>query len=306
MFEMRDSTMLPLLKGVSRSFYLSLRLLPPVMRRAAALGYLLARTSDTLADTDAIATAQRLDCLHGFQRAMTGDRCPTWPNELMLVTANPHESLLLRHSQALIDQLTEMPAAEAQLIREVVAIITSGQSLDLSRFATATRDHPVVLANAAELDDYTWRVAGCVGAFWTQLGQLTLAEQFACAPANELMDQAIHYGMGLQLVNILRDLPADLQSGRCYLPVTDPHDRSSLIAAHREWLERAECGIDDGFRYADHLQSRRLRAASVLPAMIAQQTIDLMRGATWKQLEHRIKVPRSHVYHAMLRALVGS
>ena len=39
------------LKDVSRSFYLTLRVLPARIRTPIGLAYLLARTSDTVADT---------------------------------------------------------------------------------------------------------------------------------------------------------------------------------------------------------------------------------------------------------------
>ena len=40
-----------LLQGVSRSFYLTLRVLPGSIRPQIGLAYLLARTTDTIADT---------------------------------------------------------------------------------------------------------------------------------------------------------------------------------------------------------------------------------------------------------------
>ena len=40
-----------ILASVSRSFYLSIRLLPKKLRDPVSLGYLLARASDTIADT---------------------------------------------------------------------------------------------------------------------------------------------------------------------------------------------------------------------------------------------------------------
>ena len=40
-----------LLSAVSRSFYLSMRFLPREMRPGVAVGYLLARATDTVADT---------------------------------------------------------------------------------------------------------------------------------------------------------------------------------------------------------------------------------------------------------------
>ena len=35
----------------------------------------------------------------------------------------------------------------------------------------------------------------------------------------QFIADGIRFGKGLQLVNILRDLPADLKNGRCYLPL---------------------------------------------------------------------------------------
>jgi farnesyl-diphosphate farnesyltransferase len=162
----------------------------------------------------------------------------------------------------------------------------------------------VALENDAALEDYTWRVAGCVGAFWTKLGFLTLGERFSNAPESELLEQGIAYGKGLQLVNILRDLPSDLAAGRCYLPVSDPADRDALLASHARWLATAIEWIKDGKIYAETLKMKRLRAATVLPAWLAEETLHAMRGASWDDLRRRVKVPRSRVYALLVKALL--
>lgn len=293
-----------LLKGVSRSFYLTLRLLPAPMRGAASLAYLLARASDTLADSAAAPPDLRLECLDGFAQACAGTAgSPRWPAAMLNAIGDPRERTLLEEAAALCAWLDRLPEPEARLVREVVAVIIGGQRLDLERFAGAAPGRPVVLADAAVLEDYTWRVAGCVGAFWTKLGFLTLGGRFSRAPAAGLLERGITYGKGLQLVNILRDLPADLATGRCYLPVADPLDIDGLLESHRAWLERAWEWTGEGFVYADTLPSRRLRAATVLPAMLARQTLARLRGATWEELQARVKVPRAQVYLALLRAL---
>lgn len=295
-----------LLKGVSRSFYITLRLLPEPMRGAASLGYLLARTSDTLADTAAVPMEVRLQCLESFERALAGDvAVPGWPVEMLEAVEDTGERLLLGRTDQLFDWLGRSPAGEAALVREVVGIITSGQTLDLERFAGAYGNHPVALEDDAALEDYAWRVAGCVGAFWTKLGFLTMGERFSKASESSLIDRGIAYGKGLQLVNILRDLPVDLAAGRCYLPAADPHDVNTLLRLHGRWLERALEWNAAGFSYADDLRSRRLRAATVLPAMIARDTLERLRGADWAELQTRIKVPRSKVYLAVIRAFAG-
>lgn len=292
-----------MLKGVSRSFYLTLRLLPAPMRPAASLGYLLARASDTIADTAQVPVADRLTVLTQFAAAVAGEnRAPlAWPQAL-LESADPKETILLRETPALLHWLDRLPAEQRALVREVVAVIISGQTLDLQRFAHATAAEPVALKHAHELDDYTWRVAGCVGAFWTKLGWLTLGEDFSAGPEPWLTACGVDYGKGLQLVNILRDLPRDLAMGRCYLPVHDPHDHAELLACHRHWLEIALQWCDGGIAYSTTLASRRLRAASALPAMLAKETLLAMRNATWEQLAARVKVPRRRVYALLFRA----
>lgn len=295
-----------LLKGVSRSFYLTLRLLPAPMRGAASLGYLLARTSDTLADTATAAPEARLLFLDWFDRALAGEeKAPRWPLSMLNAVSDFRERRLLEETPALFDWLCRLPAAEAELVREVVGIITGGQRLDLERFAEANERNPVALEDAAVLEDYTWRVAGCVGAFWTKLGFLTLGDRFSTTAPADLIEMGIAYGKGLQLVNILRDLPVDLATGRCYLPVADPRNAAVLLEAHQWWVERAWDLAGEGLSYAETLVSRRLRAATVLPAMLARKTLERLRGVAWADLQTRVKVPRTQVYLALARALTG-
>lgn len=293
------------LKGVSRSFYITLRLLPGPMRRGASLAYLLARASDTLADSSMAPLEERLECLVGFGDAIAGRaESPQWPLSILDAVMNPMERRLLEGSGDLLAWLGGLPEDEAGLVREVLGIIISGQRLDLERFAGADPSRPVALLDDAALEDYAWRVAGCVGAFWTKLGFLTLGDAFSNAPEPLLLEKGIAYGKGLQLVNILRDLPTDLAMGRCYLPVADPQDKELLLTEHTRWLERAVAWIDEGFAYAETLKSRRLRAATGLPARIARETLALLSGADWETLASRVKVPRKVVYLALLRAVV--
>lgn len=293
---------------VSRSFAVSLRLLPAAMRGAASLAYLLARASDTLADMPGADPARRLGWLDAFGAEVAGGGGaggPSgWRGEVAAAAAghgHAGERVLLGRLDECLGWLAALPAGEAAAVRRVIATIVSGQRLDLVRFGAADAARPVALT-AAELDDYTFRVAGCVGGFWSELAALTLGERFARFSTAEMIRLGVDYGKGLQLVNILRDLPADLAHGRCYLPVADPLDRPALLAAHAEWLGRA-CGlVDCGFRYAAAVRGRRLRAASVLPALLGRATLERLDGIGWEALAQRPKVPRRRVYQLLWRA----
>jgi farnesyl-diphosphate farnesyltransferase len=295
------------LKGVSRSFFLSLRVLPAPMRRGACLGYLLARTSDTLADSVGLPVAVRSEWLLRFKKAVAEKSvAPRWPISLINAASDPKERRLLECSGEIFERLRALPVEEAVLVQEVLEIITDGQLMDLQIFAEASQQHPIVLPDAATLDDYTWKVAGSVGAFWTKLGFLTLGPQFSKAAESELIERGVAYGQGLQLINILRDLPADLAAGRCYLPVKDPQQVPELLEAHARWLTIARRWISEGERYAKELSSWRLRVGTVLPALIAVETVKLLQGVSWEALQKRPKIPRWRVYLLLLRAIFWS
>ncbi len=295
------------LKGVSRSFYLSLRLLPAPMRNAASLGYLLARTSDTLADSAEVPQEVRREALEQFRDAVDGNgEVPVWPAELMESLTDVRERKLLERSDELVKWLQGLPEAEAVLVRNVVEIIISGQLLDLDRFCNASRDQPVALPDEQSLDDYTWRVAGCVGEFWTKLGFLTLGDRFSEAPEATLIQQGISYGKGLQLVNILRDVAKDLEIGRCYLPVSDPRDRKEILSCHASWSARAMSAVNEGKLYASALKSRRLRTSTVMPALIAVETLKSLEGSSWEEISQGIRVSRGFVYRSLFRSFLGA
>src|SRR5436305_3115165 len=63
-----------LLKEVSRSFYLTLRVLPASVRPQISLAYLLARTTDTIADTELVPIAKRLQALDELRGRILGSR----------------------------------------------------------------------------------------------------------------------------------------------------------------------------------------------------------------------------------------
>src|SRR5207245_4803283 len=62
-----------ILARVSRSFYLSIQLLPKKLRDPVALGYLLARGSDTIADTTNLPAQSRAENLRLLARGIQGE-----------------------------------------------------------------------------------------------------------------------------------------------------------------------------------------------------------------------------------------
>src|SRR5262249_37401680 len=142
---------------------------------------------------------------------------PVELGELASRQGSAAERVLLENCEQALGLLRSLSSSDLERLRDVLAIIISGQELDLRRFAAGSIDHIVALSTDEDLQDYTYRVAGCVGEFWTKMCRTHLFPR-AHLDESDLIAKAIDFGKGLQLVNILRDLPSDLRKGRCYLP----------------------------------------------------------------------------------------
>jgi len=290
-----------ILQSVSRSFYLTIKVLPRPLREPVSLAYLLARATDTIADTAAIPATTRLATLQAFAKVIAGeldfDAVAEPLRAFAAQQSDPRERRLIEHLRDCIAWLTELEPADREEIRAVLKIIVRGQELDLTRFGDPSSLKS--LLTAADLDEYTWLVAGCVGGFWTKLGFRKLPP-FAALPPDEMNDLGVAYGKGLQLINVLRDRSADLRAGREYLPGEE------LAAAPVEkvfarWLDSAEEKISAGIDYCCALTNWRVRFATALPALIGARTIALLRAAG--PGAGRVKVPRNEIRHILLVAL---
>ena len=125
-----------------------------------------------------------------------------------------------------------------------------------------------------------------------------------------MLTLGVQFGKGLQLVNILRDAGSDLKAGRCYLPADELHSLgltpgeilakpARVESIVRQWHEKAESGMIAGLAYACAINQRRVRFATVLPALIGARTLSLMQAAGSNVFEQTVKVPRAEVRKIM-------
>jgi farnesyl-diphosphate farnesyltransferase len=241
-----------LLRGVSRSFYLTIRLLPAPVREPIALGYLLARASDSIADTSAAEMGHRIEALQQLRVGKIASNAIVALAEKQFV---PAEAELLRRLPDLMKTLERSPARAR--LEWVWTHILRGQIFDLERFSGNAEP-----LSPEELDEYTFLVAGCVGEFWTRLCAERLPG-FSRAPMDELVSLGVAYGKGLQLVNILRDRRGDAAIGRIYVP----DERFAETKA------QAAIGLDAGLRWVAAVGNSRVRFACLPPARIGLETL---------------------------------
>ncbi|MSU59734.1 MAG: squalene/phytoene synthase family protein [Pedosphaera sp.] len=313
-------TVRSLLKQTSRSFYLTLRVLPWRVRTQIGVAYLLARTTDTIADTDLVPLDQRLQGLKDLRERIIGLRkTPVDFGELAKQQGVEAERTLLEKTEVSVTLLRTLDDADLELVLKVLNLITTGQEMDLHRFAGGKPQRVASLHVESELDEYTWLVAGCVGEFWTKLCRRHVFPRAQLDDAQLLADAA-RFGKGLQLVNILRDLAADLRLGRCYLPdqelfkvtsllpadLLDPANAEKFRPLYHRYLDLAETYLAAGWNYTNNLPWRciRVRLACAWPILIGVQTLARLRTANPLDASQKVKLPRANVRGILWRSVL--
>lgn len=201
----------------ARSFYFASRFVPLAKRRSIFALYDYCRYADNLVDLrgdrPVEEVRQQLALLAGTVRALHAGAESEHPRWL-----------------ALGDTLRRHPVPLAPLLE-----LLDGVATDLD---------PVEMRTFADLERYSYQVAGVVG---LMLGPVLGAER------NGFDSYGIRLGIAMQLTNVLRDIGEDLGEGRIYLPA----DELAAFGLDRAALERRV--VTPEFRRFMAFQIRRAR-----------------------------------------------
>lgn len=273
--------------------------------------YLLARVADTIADSKAGETEVLIDLITKYNDVAQGKstKLPDF-TDLSKIQENPAEAKLLLNVQPVIDALPVYSKLDQERMLECLDIIVAGQVLDLQRFGIAKEGGTISsLDNEDELDDYTFRVAGCVGVFWTKM---SLAHMFKPPKGKDehFMQQGVRFGKALQMINIMRDIPEDLRFGRCYVPspslekiglkpddLLDKESIEKFRPLYDSYLDITDAHLDAAIEYILMIPKLhfRSRAACMLPVLIGQRTVTLLRQGNPLDSSRVIKVTRDEM-----------
>jgi farnesyl-diphosphate farnesyltransferase len=282
-----------LLLETSRTFALTIPLLPEPTRRATCLAYLLFRISDTFEDASTWTRDDRIAALRTWSDVLrdTGawqSRARSLSAEWLAKSPSSHEGYL-----RLIGAIGEVLAAVEALTpprRHIVvehAIRSADGMADV--LGRSDADGFVRLLDLADLQSYCYIVAGIVGELLTSL--FLHDSPILAGEAKALRAHERAFGEALQLVNILKDEHDDASEGRRFLP--GGVARADIIKLARGDLAEAQA-------YTDALERggapRGFIAFTSFPRDLAQKTLDLVEkdgpGA---------KVSRMVVMEMMLR-----
>lgn len=241
------------------------------MRDDVAVVYAYYRTVDDLVD----------ETREGLSRGDVEARLGEWDAWLAAGTPPSDRDAVHRALPAVV--------ARRRLDRDQLRVVIRGQRADLVHRRPAT---------LAELEDYSYDVAGSVGVVMATL--LGATDPRASVPAADL-------GTAMQLTNICRDVDEDLGRGRVYLPLdvcaaagcddralSDRSASSEVRAAVRTLAQRATELYAQGLAGLEYLPpdtrfpiAVAARAYGGILDRLAQRDYDVFSGRVGLRARHR-------------------
>ncbi len=305
-----------LLKNTSRSLYLSVQLLPRAMRPAFSVAYLLCRYADTIADTTILPAKRRLSWIARFPsiiETQPADEITQLAREIEGGSDNPYEKILIQHLRPCLNAFNQISDEQKTFILEVARAVCDGMKIDLQTFPQEKSASVVAFQTADELENYCRLMGGRPGKFWSQL-----IYQTTQIPTDKetFFELGQRIGDALQIVNILRDLPKDLQIGRCYFPQEEleqaklaPQDllnaknSAQFEPIKQKWISWGLARLQDGKEYFSLLPKTQpgQRAAVAWPVLWAADTLyKIAQEPELLNAQKRVKIPRRTIYLTML------
>lgn len=299
---------------VSRTFALNIRILPTALEEPVRLAYLLCRIADTVEDDRAMDPAERKALLEQFQRCFGPKGYSPSETETFLAMLPPSwkeethpDRFLAAHSDLVLQRHATLPEPARTPIEARVKEMCGG----MIHYALRREQNGWFrLKTRRELLDYCYFVAGTVGLMLCDL--FHWHHPMSEARREALRSRAVSFGLGLQLVNIARDIPADWQRRTVFVPdelveahgttaeqLPDPRFRPQGVLALRELLVMAQKELLEAQKYVLSLPGTafRLRLFCLWPLLMAQDSLVLLAERPAEALDpsRRLKIGRRQV-----------
>ena len=209
-----DALQAYLLKGVSRTFALTIPQLPTALRKVVSNAYLLCRTMDTIEDEPSLTPDQKRNFGRQFVSIVAGQESPqrfaVELSPLLSSSTIPEEHELIQFMPQVIGITLSFNETQRDALHVCVRVMSEGM-VEFQHMQTAHG-----LTDLAQLNRYCYYVAGVVGEMLTKL----FCDYSPAIAKNRdaLMMLAVSFGQGLQMTNILKDIWDDKRRDACWLP----------------------------------------------------------------------------------------
>jgi len=244
------------LKATSRTFYIPISRLPGGLQEAIASSYLCMRAIDEIEDHSDLSGQEKSDLLHRISHVLQAQTdTDAFSVDAFDSLFRPYVHMLPEVTQKLAKWARQAPAAIAPRVWDATSAMADRMAFwSLNGWQIST---------VADLDHYTFSVAGAVGLLICDVGAwfdgISMHRRFA-----------IEFGRGLQLVNILRNRHEDLIRGIDFFP--QGWTTEQMHAYARQNLVQATA-------YAKSLPNNSFSYFLRIPMTLAVATLDaLERG----------------------------
>jgi farnesyl-diphosphate farnesyltransferase len=300
-----------ILKNVSRTLYLSVKILPEPVKASMGMGYLLCRVMDTAVDVPGVPAEDKLAILalmRGLDKPQNREAAVRKLVSLSVYPRSRGEKELLLRFGKIMALYEKFGDAEKHRFSQLIAGVASGMEMDIRTFPGGA---PAAFATAAELERYCGYIGGAPGVFWAALYREAIRVSSRVGSGLPLEKDAEMIGSALQITNILKDMAADLRIGRCYLPQSDldtkglkpadllrPENMPRLRELSSKWIGWAVDRLDqsEAFVAAIPKTELALRAAVIWPIYWAIDTLAQVANANLLDPAGRPKIHRNRIY----------
>ena len=310
------------LRKVSRSFYITLVILPREIFKPVSVAYLLARIADTVADTLLqVSFKNKRDFLLSFKNQIQNeDLDENFLKELnkflFELKKYPVQRDLIRFIPDLFSFYFSLNEIERLHVKSITVRLITGIENDLDKFESNDSNRVISLDSFNDFDSYTYNAAGCVGEFWTNIS-LKNNSSVSLVNYEKMMLLGIQFGKALQITNIIRDIRSDFDIGRCYIPNQllniyhlKPQDliqEKLSISAKKLIRNVIQINLENYLHAIEYFlliprRNFRLRLACLIPILIGIKTIKKISSNQDFPTEKSVKISRMSVYMIVINA----
>jgi farnesyl-diphosphate farnesyltransferase len=306
-----------ILPAVSRTFALSIRLLPGVLGSAVRCSYLICRVADTIEDDLELAASDKASLLDLLTLSFDDtDAAAQLARRGSSLHASPAYRRLVEHTDLVFVVFHDLPPRTREHVRRWVGEMIAG----MRKFVLAY-PHGVRIQSLDEYKEYCYYVAGTVGYLVTDLWH---EHSSSIGPREHgfLRQRCASFAQALQTVNILKDVARDAeQENAIYVPEellrAYGSAQSTILAPERAKENGAALGalirlawrdLDQATAYLLAIPRRAvaIRLSCALPLLFASATLrDLERRSVALARREAVKISRSEVKSLMALSVLG-
>jgi farnesyl-diphosphate farnesyltransferase len=305
------------LPKVSRTFALNISVLRGDLHRSILTAYLFCRIADTVEDATKLDPKIKIKLLMEFSRLMEdrdfrNNNLTTWVEECKAVDGTPNDLDLLNHTQRVFNIFDSLPKNHQDQIIPSVSKMAKGMAFFQSRFQFG---EITPLGNIEDLEEYCYFVAGVVGEMLCNLFFQKLPHLPESA-RNIMRQNAVSFGLGLQMTNISKDIIADRDRGWSYIPqsiiaekglTVDEFHSGASMEKNLQILESLLCKtnghLHDALKFTLAIPRTEiaLRLFCIWPLWMAAKTVSVLHNnPELLNSNAQVKISRSTVKRILL------